>query len=95
MAGTGQELANRDERSPAHTGSEGDPAEEPSAAWGWHGEFRRGRLIAGWVTTAIMLVMLVGNHQGRVEDVWLVVIAAVMAFGLTRQTLRERRSRQR
>jgi hypothetical protein len=26
-----------------------DPAEEPSAEWGWHGGFPRGMIIAGWV----------------------------------------------
>ncbi len=91
MAGTGQDLAEQGERSPELVNGV-DPAIEPSAAWGWHGEFPKGRLIAGWISTAIMLVMLIGNHTGRIEDVWLLVIAAVMAFGLARQTLRERKS---
>ena len=46
MAGTGQELAKSNGRAPATV----DPEDEPSVAWGWHGGFPRGTLIAGWFT---------------------------------------------
>lgn len=35
--------------------------------------------IGGVVTIAILLLMTIGNHQGLVEDLWLIVIAAILA----------------
>lgn len=72
-----------------------DPEEEPSVEWGWHGTFPRGMMIAGWASVAIMLVMLIGNHVGRTEDIWLIGIAAFMAAGLVLQTLRKRNAWRR
>lgn len=72
-----------------------DPEDEPSVEWGWHGGFPRGSLIAGWASIVIILAMLVGNHRGRVEDVWLIAIAAVMAFGLVRHSMRKRHTWRR
>ncbi|WP_051580858.1 DUF2631 domain-containing protein [Pseudonocardia acaciae] len=91
MTGTGQELARRNGRPPAKV----DPEDEPSAEWGWHGGFPRGMIIAGWLSTIIMLLMLFGNHQGRVEDVWLVAVAVLMAGGLIRYSLKRRHSWRR
>lgn len=91
MAGTGQDLAKQGERLPGTV----DPADEPSAEWGWHGGFPRGSLIAGWFSVFAMLIMLIGNHQGRVEDIWLIVIALVMAIGLGMKTVKERHSWRR
>ncbi|MBO0850336.1 MAG: DUF2631 domain-containing protein [Pseudonocardia sp.] len=91
VAGTGQELAKRNGRPPAKV----DPEDEPSAEWGWHGGFPRGIIVAGWISTIIMLLMLIGNHQGHIEDVWLVVIAILMAGGLVRYTLKRRHSWRR
>ncbi|GAA1829234.1 hypothetical protein GCM10009682_55150 [Luedemannella flava] len=36
--------------------------------------------IGGVVTIAILLVMMIGNHTGTTEDVWLVGISAVLAL---------------
>jgi hypothetical protein len=41
-----------------------DPAEVPSAAWGWSGESRRAFKIAGWVVVVILLSFLFENQQG-------------------------------
>ena len=61
------------DRSPArHGGSEVDPNVEPSAAWGWHGGFPRGARIGGWFIAAVLFLMLIGNHTGRVENLWLI-----------------------
>ncbi|HEY2203212.1 MAG TPA: DUF2631 domain-containing protein [Pseudonocardia sp.] len=92
MAGTGQDVAKRNGHVPATTV---DPEDEPSAAWGWHGGFPRGMVIAGWVSTIFILLMLFGNHQGRVEDVWLIGTALVMAAGLIRHQMKARRSWRR
>jgi hypothetical protein len=86
MASTSRELAQR----PAV-----DPDEEPSAEWGWHGSFPKGSLIAGWVVTVLMFVMLIGNHTGRTEDLWLVGVGVVMAAALIGQTLRKRNAWRR
>jgi len=78
----GQELETR---------SNVDPADEPSAEWGWHGSFPNLVQVMGWAIVAILLLMLIGNHVGRVEDVWLVGLAAVIAGALVLD-LRKRRT---
>lgn len=72
-----------------------DPEEEPSVEWGWHGGFPRGAVIAGWISTAIMLLLLIGNHEGRTEDLWLIGVAAVMAGGLVLHSVNKRNSWRR
>ncbi|GAB3872189.1 DUF2631 domain-containing protein [Dactylosporangium cerinum] len=34
------------------------------------------------MTVLLILGMLVGNHQGRVEDIWLIVCAGVLVLAL-------------
>ena len=77
--------------------SELERQREPSWEWGWHGEFPRGSVIAGWATTAIFMAILVsrltGTHtEGHVADVWLAVICAAMTLGLIRTMKRRGRS---
>jgi ABC-type enterobactin transport system permease subunit len=36
--------------------------------------------IAGLVVAAILLLMLIGNHKGHVEDIWLIGIAATIVL---------------
>lgn len=48
-------------------------------AWGWHGETGKWGRIIGVLTTLFMLAYLFGNHRGKVEDLWLIGIAFVMA----------------
>ncbi|WP_073486134.1 DUF2631 domain-containing protein [Streptoalloteichus hindustanus] len=67
-----------------------DLEQEPSAEWGWHGTFPRATQIAGWLTAAVMLLMLIGNHRGHVEDIFLVLIAVTMAFMLVRDIIKRR-----
>ncbi|MDN5932402.1 MAG: DUF2631 domain-containing protein [Pseudonocardia sp.] len=81
MASDSRELAQR----PAV-----DPEEEPSVEWGWHGSFPRGMMIAGWVSTVIMFLMLIGNHEGRTENVWLIVLAVAMVIALIAHSVRKR-----
>ncbi|MCC3329824.1 DUF2631 domain-containing protein [Nocardia abscessus] len=70
-----------------------DPAEVPSAAWGWSGESRRTFRIAGWIVALILLAMLVGNHSGKVEDIFLVGFAALIAGILIRDSVLQRKPR--
>lgn len=76
---------------------EGTPAtlDEPSAAWGWSGAFPRGTRIAGWVVAVFMLVFIIGNHRGRVEDIYLVVFALGLVAILVRDILRRRHAWRR
>jgi hypothetical protein len=78
----GQELETR---------SNVSPADEPSAEWGWHGSFPNLVQVMGWAIVAVLLLMLIGNHTGRVEDVYLVGLAAITA-GLLVFDLRRRRT---
>ncbi|MCX4094197.1 DUF2631 domain-containing protein [Nocardia sp. alder85J] len=64
-----------------------DPAEVPSAAWGWSGESRKTFRRAGWVVVVILLCMLIGNHKGHVEDIYLIGFAAALAGILIRDNL--------
>ncbi|MDT0277184.1 DUF2631 domain-containing protein [Blastococcus goldschmidtiae] len=52
--------------------------EEP-ADWGWHGETGRWGRRAAWVTVLIVLAYIFGNHEGRVEDLWVLGTAALLA----------------
>ena len=50
--------------------------------WGWHGEAGKAGRITGILMIPILLVMLVGNHEGRVEDLWLVGAALLILISL-------------
>lgn len=67
-----------------------DPADEPSAEWGWHGSFPNLVQVMGWVIVGGLLVMLIGNHKGRVEDIYLVLTAAGIALALVLDRRRRR-----
>ena len=36
----------------------------------------------GVITIVVLLLFMIGNHQGRVEDLWLLVTAGVIAAGM-------------
>jgi hypothetical protein len=52
-----------------------DVEEVPSAEWGWSTGSVRGYQIGGILAAVFLLLMLRGNHQGRVEDLFLVGFA--------------------
>jgi hypothetical protein len=58
--------------------------------WGWHGEAGKAGRITGLVMIAFLLVMIIGNHEGRVEDVWLIGFAAAIAVSLLWDARRRR-----
>ncbi len=33
---------------------------------------------AGFATIVVLMLMLIGNHQGHIEDIWLIGIAATI-----------------
>jgi hypothetical protein len=50
--------------------------------WGWHGETGKKGRIGAWVAVVILLTYLLGNHEGRMEDLWIVSIAVLMVLVL-------------
>jgi Protein of unknown function (DUF2631) len=50
--------------------------------WGWHGEAGKTGRVLGYLMIVLLLVMLVGNHEGRVEDLWLIGSALILAIAL-------------
>ena len=62
-----------------HTGV--DVEEVPSAEWGWSKENPRVIQIGGLLGAAFLLLMIHGNHTGRVED-WFLVGFAALVLGL-------------
>lgn len=78
-----------------HAAHQRDPNAEPSVDWGWHGTFPRAARIGGWALAAILLLMLIGNHAGRVEDLWLVGLAVIVIGVLVRDQVKRRTSWRR
>ena len=73
-----------------------DPHEEPSAEWGWHGSFPKGREIGGWFTVIAFIIMaFVGNHVAQTERLWLLGIAAGLIAVLVGARVRQRTSWRR
>ena len=70
-----------------HHGADDDPE-----LWGWHHTFGKGIRAAGWVIAVVMVLMIFGNQQGHVEDLWLLVIAAIMIAILIYDMVRRRKA---
>lgn len=68
-----------------------DPAEVPSAAWGWSKINIRTWHLTGAVIFLFLLAMLHGNHVGHIEDWYLIGFAAVALFVLIRDRWGRRR----
>ncbi|MBB3678386.1 DUF2631 domain-containing protein [Modestobacter versicolor] len=49
--------------------------------WGWHGEAGKTGRIAGYVMIFFLLTLLVGNHEGRVEDLY--ILGAVLTIAVS------------
>lgn len=55
-----------------------DVEDVPSAEWGWSKENPRVKQIGGLLAAGFLLLMMHGNHTGRVEDWFLVGFAALV-----------------
>ena len=71
--------------------SEVDPAEVPSAAWGWSKITPRTWYAGGIFIILFLLAMLHGNHVGHVEDLWLIGMALFVAFWIVRDIVLRKR----
>ncbi len=64
----------RDPEPPGVDPTRVDANTEPSAEWGWHGEFPRATEFAGWFTAVALLFMIIGNHESNIENLWLIAL---------------------
>lgn len=75
------------------TDHEVDPKlDDDLSTWGWHHTFGKGIRATGWVVSIIMLTMIIGNHEGHVEDYWLIVVALIMILALVLDIGKRRKS---
>ena len=86
MARTSRRLAQR---------SGVDPADEPSAEWGWSGSFPNATRIAGILVAILLLVMLLGPYQVRLQDFWMIAIALGLIALVVRGTIKRRNAWRR
>jgi hypothetical protein len=58
--------------------------------WGWHGEMGTWGRRLTIIPILFLLAMIFGNHQGRMEDLWLVGFAALMVIILIADSRRRK-----
>ena len=58
--------------------------------WGWHGEMGKWGRRLTIIPILFLLAMLFGNHEGRLEDLWLVGIALLMVIVLIADSRRRK-----
>ena len=71
--------------------SEADPADVPSAAWGWSKITYRTWYALGIFIILFLVGMLRGNHVGHVEDWFLIGFAVLVAGVMLRDVIMRRR----
>ena len=75
------ERVNQPRREEAVVRADAHPVErERPEEWGWHGETGKWGRVGAVIATLFMLAFLFGNHEGRVEDIWVVAVAALMVL---------------
>jgi hypothetical protein len=93
VAGQSKSVAVREPK--PHPNFVVDPQDEPSAEWGWHGTWPRATRIAGWFSAFAMFIMLIGNHRGNVENIWLILTGIAIITFLVYDVLRSRNTWRR
>jgi hypothetical protein len=68
-----------------------DPADVPSAAWGWSRINYRTWHGVGFFMIGFLLLMLRGNHVGKVEDIFLIIFAVLVSIFLIRDMVGRKR----
>ena len=74
---------NQPDREEGIVRADSHPVEhERPEEWGWHGETGKwGRRLTA-IPILFLLSMLIGNHEGRMEDIWLIAIAGILVLVL-------------
>jgi hypothetical protein len=72
---------NQPGREEAVVRTDAHPVEhERPEEWGWHGEMGKwGRRLA-IIPILFLIAMVFGNHQGKLEDIWLIGLAALLVL---------------
>lgn len=68
-----------------------DVEDVPSAAWGWSYMSPRLVQIGGLLSAAFLLIMMRGNHVGKVEDWFLIGFAVLIVVAVARDWWLRRR----
>ena len=48
--------------------------------WGWHGEMGKWGRRLTIIPIVFLVAMVFGNHQGKLEDIWLIGFAALLVL---------------
>jgi Protein of unknown function (DUF2631) len=72
-----------------------DPHDEPGLEWGWHGSFPNGMRIAGVVVAIILLLLLTGPYQDKLQDFWMIPISLGILALIVRGTIKRRNAWRR
>ena len=67
-----------------------EPSVVPDPAWGWVGESPKAFKIAGVIIAGMLLVMIIGNHTGRTEDLYLIGFAVFILLIIAKDALLNR-----
>jgi Protein of unknown function (DUF2631) len=68
-----------------------DPADVPSANWGWSKINHRTWYAVGVFIIGFLLLTLRGNHVGKVEDIFVIMFAVLAAGVLIRDIVSRRK----
>jgi hypothetical protein len=76
------ERVNQPGREEAVVRADAHPVEhERPEDWGWHGETGKLGRVGAWFAVIVLLLYTVGrNHEGHVEDLWIIGIVVVMVL---------------
>jgi len=72
-----------------------DPHEEPSHEWGWHGTLPGAVRWGGILSAIFVFLMLIGNHHGNTENIYLVATGVVIIALLVWDAARRKTSWRR
>ncbi|ACY21364.1 hypothetical protein Gbro_2115 [Gordonia bronchialis DSM 43247] len=72
------------------TGWVREPADAPSARFGWHGVGMKTSYIAAVFCALALVAMIIGNHHGHIEDIYLIGFAAVLIYFVVRGVVMNR-----
>ena len=82
MQAVSTQRVNQPGREEAVVRDDAHPVEhERPEDWGWHGETGKWGRVGAWIAILILLSFsFARNHEGHVEDAWVIGIALVMVL---------------